>query len=143
MLTRWFAVGRLRVSALALTEDALRPRAELCSATEPPNLQFPQRVGFKQDVIMSALLTTTIIHYSSAKRLQYSLFIKQTMRLRYTKRRAGVTLLALILSQFRIPHSEFRILKDFQTSPEDAFHLGNSRAVVCHRYALRGASVKS
>ena len=41
-----FAVGRLRVSALALTEDALRPRAELCSATEPPNLQFQQLVSF-------------------------------------------------------------------------------------------------
>ena len=36
---------RLRVSALALTEDALRPRAEFHSATEPPTLQFPQQVG--------------------------------------------------------------------------------------------------
>ena len=40
-----FAVGRLRVSAKALTEDALRPRAEFHSATEPPTLQFSQRVG--------------------------------------------------------------------------------------------------
>ena len=39
-------MGRLRVSALALTEDALRPRAEQSSATEPPTLQFQQRVGF-------------------------------------------------------------------------------------------------
>ena len=45
LLTRWFEVGRLRVSALALTEDALRPRAEFHSATEPPTLQFQQRVG--------------------------------------------------------------------------------------------------
>ena len=37
-------VRRLRVRALALTEDAPRPRAEPCSATEPPTLQFPRRV---------------------------------------------------------------------------------------------------
>ena len=45
MLHFRFAVGRLRVSAKALTEDALRPRAEFHSATEPPTLQFPQQVG--------------------------------------------------------------------------------------------------